>query len=90
MLLIAQVSTPEILMSRKEKIPLKPAVKSGGQPDDQIINDLMAKRKLQQDALKKIITSMDKSSEDGSDTNPSAPAKTAGSKEHKQDRTKLI
>ena len=77
-------------MSRKEKIPFKPAVKSGEQPDDQIINDLMAKRKLQQDALKKIITSMDKSSEDGSDTNPSAPAKTSGSKEPKQDRTKLI
>ena len=77
-------------MSRKEKIPLKPADKSGGQPDDQIISDLIAKRKLQQDALKKIITSMDKSSEDGNDANHSAPLKTSGVKEHKQDRTKLI
>ena len=77
-------------MSRKEKIPLKPAAKSDGQPDDQIISDLIAKRKLQQDALKKIITSMDKSSEDSNDPGHSAPAKTSGSKEHKQDRTKLI
>jgi len=77
-------------MSRKEKIPLKPAAESGGQHDDQIISDLIAKRKLQQDALKKIITSMDKSSEDSNDPNHSASAKTSGSKEHKQDQTKLI
>jgi len=77
-------------MSRKEKIPLKPAAKSDGQPDDQIISDLIAKRKLQQDALKKIITSMDKSSEDGNNSNPSATAKSSGSKEPRQDRTKLI
>lgn len=75
-------------MSRKEKIPLKS--KSTEQPDDQIISDLMAKRKLQQGALKKIITSMDKSREDGGDTNLSRQAKASGSKEHKQDRTKLI
>jgi hypothetical protein len=55
-------------MSRKEKIPLNPKPDSGGQPDEQIINDLMAKRKLQQDALKKIITSMDKSTEEGDDS----------------------
>jgi hypothetical protein len=69
---------------------LKPAAKSGGQLDDQIISDLIAKRKIQQDALKKIITSMDKSSEKSNDPKNSAPAKTSGSKEHKQDRTKLI
>ena len=50
-------------MSRKGKIPLNPKPASGEQPDEQIINDLMAKRKLQQDALKKIITSMDKNDE---------------------------
>lgn len=50
-------------MSRKGKIHLNPKPESGEQPDEQIINDLMAKRKLQQDALKKIITSMDKSDE---------------------------
>ena len=75
-------------MSRKEKIPLNP--KSGEQPDDQIISDLMAKRKLQQDALKKIITSMDKSSEDSSDANLSRQGKASGAKEHKKDQTKLI
>ncbi len=59
-------------MSRKEKVPLKPAANADGQPDDQVISDLIAKRKLQQDALKKIITSMDKSSEDGNTPNHSA------------------
>jgi len=76
-------------MSKKEKIPLHPdRPKSGNQPDEQVIIDLMAKRKLQQEALKKIITSMDKSSEDGSDTN--APGTSKPAKQRKQDQTKLI
>ena len=76
-------------MSKKEKIPLHPgSPKTGDQPDEQIIIDLMKKRKLQQEALKKIITSMDKSSEDGGDTN--APVMPKPSKQGKQDQTKLI
>lgn len=65
-------------MSRKEKIPTNP--KEGDKPDEQIIIDLMAKRKLQQDALKKIITSMDKSSESPNDASDSLKAKTIASK----------
>ena len=76
-------------MSRKEKIPLKPRDKKGEQPDEQIINDLIAKRKLQQDALKKIITSMDKSSDGSSDNNSSSAAKAIASKDEKH-QTKLI
>ncbi|HMG94458.1 MAG TPA: hypothetical protein VK589_30570 [Chryseolinea sp.] len=76
-------------MSKKEKIPLHPGTpKNGDQPDEQIIIDLMEKRKLQQDALKKIITSMDKSSEDTGDTNASDTPKPA--KPRRQDQTKLI
>lgn len=55
-------------MSRKGKIPLNTKPTPGEQPDEQIINDLMAKRKLQQDALKKIMTSMDKSSDEDEDS----------------------
>jgi hypothetical protein len=71
-------------MSRKEKIPSKSEARGPEQPDEQVIIDLMAKRKLQQDALKKIITSMDKSSDESS-----SPPKDAA-KERKQDQTKLI
>ena len=77
-------------MGRKEKIPLNPTAKEGQQPDAQIIIDLMAKRKLQQDALKKIIISMDKSSGENSDTNDRPPGKTIGSKEEKPNQPKLI
>ena len=76
-------------MSKKEKIPTTPgATNAGDQPAEQIIIDLMEKRRLQQDALKKIITSMDKSSDD-SDTNATA-LKTTGAKNRKQNQTKLI
>ncbi|HEX6892516.1 MAG TPA: hypothetical protein VF141_17535 [Chryseolinea sp.] len=76
-------------MSKKEKPTLPSgAPKAGDQPDEQIIIDLMKKRKLQQDALKKIITSMDKSSEDGADIN--APVLPKPAKQTKQDQTKLI
>jgi hypothetical protein len=51
-------------MRKKEKLPSE-AVKPDmdPKPDEQIISDLIQKRKLQQDALKKIITAMDKTSE---------------------------
>jgi hypothetical protein len=50
-----------ILMRKKEKLPPEPVkVDMDPKPDDQIINDLIQSRKLQQDALKKIIVSMDK------------------------------
>ena len=51
-------------MRKKEKLPSE-AVKADTdpKPDDQIINDLIQKRKLQQDALKKIIVSMDKTAD---------------------------
>ncbi|HEY5917445.1 MAG TPA: hypothetical protein VIU13_08600 [Chryseolinea sp.] len=78
-------------MSKKEKIPLHPgSPKIGDQPDEQIIIDLMTKRKLQQDALKKIITSMDKSTDESSDTTAHDSLNTPGAKKHKQNQTKLI
>jgi hypothetical protein len=77
-------------MSKTERTAAKTEKPGPAQPDEQVINDLMAQRKLQQDALKKIITSMDKSGENRNDANISAPAKTPGSKGHKQDHTKLI
>ena len=77
-------------MSKKEKISLHPgSPKTGDQPDEQIIIDLMEKRRLQQDALKKIITSMDKSSDDARDTNAPLSLKP-GAKKGKQNQTKLI
>ena len=76
-------------MSKKEKLPLRPgAPKSGDQPDEQIIIDLIKQRKLQQDALKKIITSMDKSNEESNDPRTSDAPK--GSKGSKPNQTKLI
>jgi len=76
-------------MSKKEKLPLQSgAPKTGDQPDEQIIIDLIKQRKLQQDALKKIITSMDKSSEESNDTKASGVLKAA--KEANQNQTKLI
>jgi hypothetical protein len=78
-------------MSKKEKIPTTPgATNAGDQPAEQIIIDLMEKRRLQQDALKKIITSMDKSTEDSSDTNVSVALKTTSAKKRKKNQTKLI
>jgi hypothetical protein len=78
-------------MSKKEKISLHPgSPKTGDQPDEQIIIDLMEKRRLQQDALKKIITSMDKSTDDSSDTTASDSPKTPAAKKRKQNQTKLI
>jgi hypothetical protein len=78
-------------MNKKEKIPTTPgATNAGDQPAEQIIIDLMEKRRLQQDALKKIITSMDKSMDDSSDTNASVDLKSTGAKKRKQNQTKLI
>ena len=78
-------------MSKKEKIPTTPGVANAGdQPEEQIIIDLMEKRRLQQDALKKIITSMDKSTDDSNDTNASESLKTPAPKKRKQNHTKLI
>ena len=76
-------------MSKKEKIPPNASASKAGEPDEQIIIDLMEKRRLQQDALKKIITSMDKSSDD-SDATGSVSLKTPGAKKGKQNQTKLI
>ena len=61
--------------------------KSGDQAEEQIIIDLMKQRKLQQDALKKIITSMDKSSDENKDTKESDVKATKGTN---QNQTKLI
>jgi hypothetical protein len=78
-------------MSKKGKIPTTPGTSNAGdQPDEQIIIDLMEKRRLQQEALKKIITSMDKSSEDGSETTASDSLKTPGANKRKKNQTKLI
>ena len=41
-----------------------------GKPDEQVINDLIQRRKLQQDALKKIMMYMDKSGQDEKSTPP--------------------
>ena len=51
-------------MRKKEKLPpeaVNPDMDP--KPDEQIINDLIQIRKLQQDALKKIIVSMDKTTD---------------------------
>jgi len=77
-------------MSKKGKIPTPGASNAGDQPDEQIIIDLMEKRRLQQEALKKIITSMDKSSEDGSETTASVSLNTPGANKRKRNQTKLI
>ena len=78
-------------MSKKEKIPTTPgASNAGDQPDEQIIIDLMEKRRLQQDALKKIITSMDKTTDDNSDTKASVTLETTGAKKRKRNQTRLI
>lgn len=41
-----------------------------GKPDEQVINDLIERRKLQQDALKKIMMYMDKSGHDKKSARP--------------------
>jgi len=75
-------------MSKKEKIAPKPGTpKTGDEPAEQIIIALMNKRRLQQDALKKIITSMDKTSDENKET---ALEKAVNAKERKHDHTKLI
>jgi hypothetical protein len=51
-------------MSKKERTHAKTDKPGPDQPDEQVIINLMEKRRLQQDALKKIITSMDKASDD--------------------------
>lgn len=58
-------------MRRKERLTLSTdddLVTS--KPDEQVINDLIERRKLQQDALKKIIMYMDKSGHDEKSTRP--------------------
>jgi len=61
-------------MRKKERLTLNTnEILVPGNLDEQMINDLIQQRKLQQDALMKIMTYMDKSGQDEKSAHPEVP-----------------